>query len=54
MVRYAVVLCIIALSAALFGLAGIASGVAEIAKVLFFIFLGLFIVSLLLAVFRRS
>ena len=39
MLHYAVVFFVIALIAALFGFGGIAAGAAEIAKVLFFIFL---------------
>jgi uncharacterized membrane protein YtjA (UPF0391 family) len=54
MLHYAVVFFVIALVAALFGFGGIAAGAAEIAKVLFFIFLVLFIVSLILGLFRRG
>ena len=52
--HYAVVFFVIALIAALFGFGGIAAGAVEIAKVLFFIFLVLFIVSLVLGLFRRD
>ena len=54
MLHYAVVFFVIALIAALFGFGGIAAGAVEIAKVLFFIFLALFLVSLVLGLFRRS
>jgi uncharacterized membrane protein YtjA (UPF0391 family) len=54
MLHYAVVFFVIALIAALFGFGGIAAGAIEIAKVLFFIFLVLFIVSLVLGLFRRD
>ncbi len=54
MLHYAVVFFVIALIAALFGFGGIAAGAVEIAKVLFFIFLVLFIVSLILGLFRRD
>jgi uncharacterized membrane protein YtjA (UPF0391 family) len=54
MLHYAVVFFVIALIAALFGFGGIAAGAAEIAKVLFFIFLVLFIVSLVVGLFRRG
>ena len=47
MLGWAVVFLIIALVAALFGFGGIAAASASIAKLLFFIFLVLFIVSLL-------
>jgi uncharacterized membrane protein YtjA (UPF0391 family) len=46
MLRYAAIFFVIALVAALFGFGGIAAGAAEIAKVLFFIFVILFLVSL--------
>jgi uncharacterized membrane protein YtjA (UPF0391 family) len=54
MLHYAVVFFVIALIAALFGFGGIAAGAVEIAKVLFFIFLVLFVVSLVLGLFRRG
>ena len=54
MLHYALVFFIIALIAALFGFGGIAAGAAEIAKVLFFIFAVLFLVSLIVGLFRRS
>lgn len=52
MLRYAVVFFIIALIAAVFGFTGIAAGAAEIAKILFFIFLVIFLATLLIGVFR--
>jgi uncharacterized membrane protein YtjA (UPF0391 family) len=54
MLHYAAVFFIIALVAALFGFGGIAAGAAEIAKVLFFIFLVLFLASLVVSLFRRG
>ncbi|HEY5309425.1 MAG TPA: DUF1328 domain-containing protein [Casimicrobiaceae bacterium] len=54
MLHYAAVFFVIALIAALFGFGGIAVGAAEIAKVLFFIFLVLFVVSLVAGMFRRG
>ncbi|HEX6138785.1 MAG TPA: DUF1328 domain-containing protein [Casimicrobiaceae bacterium] len=54
MLQYAAVFFVIALIAAVFGFTGIAVGAAEIAKVLFFIFLVLFVISLLVGMFRRS
>jgi uncharacterized membrane protein YtjA (UPF0391 family) len=54
MLHYAVIFFLIALIAALFGFGGIAAGAAEIAKVLFFIFLVLFVVSLVVGLFRRG
>jgi len=54
MLHYAVVFFVVALIAALFGFGGIAAGAVEVAQVLFFIFLALFVVSLLLGLFRRT
>ncbi len=53
MLYWAAVFFIIALVAAVLGFGGIAAGAAGIAKILFFIFLIAFIVSLLMGVFRR-
>lgn len=53
MLRYAVVFFIIAIIAAVFGFGGIATGAAEIAKILFFVFIVIFLATLLLEVFRR-
>jgi uncharacterized membrane protein YtjA (UPF0391 family) len=52
MLHYAVVFLIIALIAALFGFGVIASTAAGIAKILFLVFLVLFVVSLLMG--RRA
>jgi uncharacterized membrane protein YtjA (UPF0391 family) len=46
MLRWAAGFFIIAIIAALFGFGGIASGSAEIARVLFFIFVVVFVISL--------
>ena len=54
MLQYAIVFFIIALIAALFGFTGIAAGAVEIAKVLFFIFVLLFLVSLVMGLMRRK
>ena len=54
MLYYAAVFFVIALIAALFGFGGIAVGAVEIAKILFFVFLVLFVVSLIVGLFRRS
>jgi uncharacterized membrane protein YtjA (UPF0391 family) len=53
MLWWAVVFFIVAIIAAVFGFGGIAAGAVGIAKVLFFIFLALFIISLLVGGFRR-
>ncbi len=54
MLHYALVFFLIALVAAVFGFGGIAAGAAGIAKVLFFIFLVLFVASLLGGAMRRG
>lgn len=54
MLHYAVVFLVIALIAALLGFTGIAAGAVEIARVLFFIFILLFIVSLVVGWTRRK
>lgn len=52
MLRWAVVFFIVALIAAILGFSGIAVASAGIAKILFYIFLVLFLVSLLTHTFR--
>ena len=54
MLSYAALFLIIALIAALFGFGGIAAGAAEMAKVLFWLFLIIFVVSLLMGWGRNS
>lgn len=54
MLYYAAVFLVIALVAALFGFGGIAAGAIEIARVLFFVFLVLFVVSLVVGLVRRG
>ncbi|WP_322025158.1 DUF1328 domain-containing protein [Burkholderia sp. BCC1977] len=53
MLRYAIIFFIIAIVAAVFGFGGIAAGAVEIAKILFYIFVVIFLVTLLLGVVRR-
>jgi len=53
MLSWALVFFIVSLIAALFGFGGIATGAADIAKVLFFIFLVLFVVALITGMVRR-
>ncbi|EAP91123.1 MAG: DUF1328 domain-containing protein [Oceanicaulis sp.] len=52
MLRLALGFFVVALIAALFGFGGIAAGAASIAQVLFFVFLVLFVVSLLFGALR--
>jgi uncharacterized membrane protein YtjA (UPF0391 family) len=54
MLYYAAVFFVVAIIAAIFGFGGIAAGAVEIAKILFFVFLVLFVVSLLFGVIRRG
>jgi uncharacterized membrane protein YtjA (UPF0391 family) len=54
MLYWAAVFFIIALVAALFGFGGISVAAAEVAKILFFIFLALFVLSLLFGWRRRG
>jgi uncharacterized membrane protein YtjA (UPF0391 family) len=54
MLRYALGFFIVALIAAVFGFTGIAIAAAGIAKVLFFLFIILFLVSLLAHALRRQ
>jgi uncharacterized membrane protein YtjA (UPF0391 family) len=53
MLHYAAVFLVIALIAAFFGFGGIASGAVEIAKILFFIFIVLFVVSIVVGLIKR-
>ncbi len=45
---------VIALVAAVFGFGGIASGAASVAQVLFFVFVVLFLISLVVSLFRHG
>ena len=53
MLYWAAVFFVIALVAALFGFGGIAAGAVEIAKILFFVFLIIFAVTLVVGLFNR-
>jgi uncharacterized membrane protein YtjA (UPF0391 family) len=54
MLHYTVVFLVIALVAALFGFTGIAAGAVGIAKILFYIFLLLFVISLVFGLMRQK
>jgi uncharacterized membrane protein YtjA (UPF0391 family) len=54
MLYYAVVFFVIALIAALFGFGGIAAGAVGIAKILFFVFLIVAVLSAVLGLARRT
>ena len=47
MLRWSVIFLVIAMIAAVFGFGGIAADAAEIAKVLFYLFLGVFVITLI-------
>ncbi|MGI4860466.1 MAG: DUF1328 domain-containing protein [Janthinobacterium lividum] len=53
MLRYAAIFFVIAIIAAVFGFGGIAVGAAEIAKILFYIFVVIFLVTLVMGLFNR-
>ena len=53
MLHYAAVFFVIALVAALLGFTGIAAGAVEIARILFFVFVLLFVASLIGGLIRR-
>ncbi len=52
MLRWALVFFIVAIIAAVFGFGGIAVGAAEIARLLFYLFLVIFVISLILGLIR--
>jgi uncharacterized membrane protein YtjA (UPF0391 family) len=54
MLHYAAVFFVIALIAALLGFTGIAAGAVEIARILFFVFVLLFVASLIAGLIRRG
>ena len=54
MLRYAVVFFIVALIAAAFGFLGIAAAAVSIARLLFYVFLILFLISLIGGLVRRT
>lgn len=49
MLRWSLIFLVVAIIAAALGFGGIAAGAAEIAKVLFYLFLAVFVVTLVLA-----
>jgi uncharacterized membrane protein YtjA (UPF0391 family) len=54
MLYWAAVFFLIAVVAAIFGFGGIAVAATEVAKILFFIFLVIFIITLALGLIRRA
>lgn len=53
MLKWAAVFFVIAIIAAVFGFGGVAEGAADIGRVLFFLFLVVFVVSLIMGLVRR-
>ena len=54
MLHYAVVFLVIALIAAIFGFGGIAAGAVGIAKVLFFVFIAMAVVTFVIGLLKRG
>ena len=54
MIYWALIFLLVAVIAAVFGFTGVAIAAAGIAKLLFFIFLVLFVASLVIGLFRRG
>ncbi len=54
MLNYAVIFLVVALVAAVFGFGGIAAGAVEIAKILFFIFAFMAIVTFVISLIRKG
>jgi len=54
MVAYAALFLIVALAAAVLGFSGLAAGAAGLAKILFWLFLAIFVISLIVGWGRRS
>ncbi len=53
MLKWAVIFFVIALVAAVLGFSGIAAGASEIARILFFVFIAIFLVSLIMGMMRK-
>ncbi|MBS3018430.1 hypothetical protein DJFAAGMI_01162 [Comamonas sp. PE63] len=53
MLRYAVIFLIIALVAAVFGFGGIAAGAVDIAKILFFVFIIIAVITFLIGSIKK-
>lgn len=53
MLHYAIVFFVVALIAAVFGFGGIAAGAVEIAKILFFIFVIMAVVTFVISLVRK-
>jgi len=54
MIRLAVFFFVVAIIAAVFGFGGVVAGATEIGKILFYVFVVLFVISLILGLFKRG
>lgn len=54
MLRYAIIFLVIAVVSAVFGFGGVAPGATEIARIIFFVFVVLFVVSLVAGLIKRG
>ncbi len=54
MLKWAVIFLVVALVAAVFGFGGIAAAATDFARILFIIFLVLFVISLVMGMMRRG
>jgi len=53
MLKWAAIFFVIAIVAAVFGFGGIAAGATEVAKILFFIFVVVFVITLIMGIVRK-
>ena len=53
MLKWAMIFLVIAIIAAIFGFGGIVAGAVEIAKIIFYIFLILFVISLVMNLIKK-
>src|SRR5215208_3950659 len=54
LLRWALIFLVVALIAAVLGFGGIAGGAADFARILFYLFLAVFVVSLIMGLVRRA
>lgn len=54
MLHYAVVFLVVALIAAVFGFGGIAAGAVGIAKILFYVFIAMAVITFIMSVVRKG
>ncbi|MDH1701523.1 DUF1328 domain-containing protein [Comamonas terrigena] len=54
MLRYAVIFLVIALIAAVFGFGGIAAGAVDIAKILFFVFIAIAVITFVVSLINKK